>query len=234
MNDAHRTMREALGAWVLGSLDGGERQAVEAHVATCEACREEVAALSALPGLLGRVTVEEVEDSRLVPSPDLPMRLVARAAESEQALRVRLTRWRLAAGVAAATALVAMAGLLVVEPAATGGVSEADRLVAPAAAVAEDAATSGQVAALAWEWGTTVELDVADLPVREAYSMWAVADTGEREQAGAWGLTESRRARVYGASSIQRDDLERLEITDTDGEVLVAFDFDRAVLEPGG
>lgn len=232
MNDDHRTTREALGAWVLGSLDGQDRQAVEAHLAECDDCRDEVATLSAMPGLLSRVTVEEVEDSRLVPSPDLPMRLVARAAESERVLRVRVARWRVAAGVAAAAALVAVAGLLVMEP-GTDGPPRADRLVAPAAAVAVDAETSGTVSAFAWEWGTTVELEVQDLPVRDAYRMWAVGASGAREPAGTWGPTESRSARVYGASSIQRQDLAAVEITDPGGDLLVAFDFGEAVLEEG-
>lgn len=234
MNDAHRGMREALGAWVLGSLDGEERQAVAVHIAACDECRDEVATLSAMPGLLSRLTVEEAADSTLVPPSDLPMRLVARAAESEQSLRVRLGRWRVVAGIAAAAALVSVAGLLVVQTVAPDGPPEADRLVAPAAAVAADVETSGQVAAFAWEWGTTVELQVADLPARQAYRMWAVATSGQREQAGAWGPTQSRGARVYGASSIQRDDLQTVEITDPQGEVLVAFDFRLAVLESGG
>lgn len=232
MNDDHRTMREALGAWVLGSLDGADRRAVDAHLGECDECREEVATLSAMPGLLSRVTVEEVEDSRLVPSPDLPMRLADRAAASERALRVRLARWRVAAGAAAAAALVAVAGLLFVAP-GTESPPEADRLVAPAAAVAVDADTSGTVSAFAWEWGTTVELEVQDLPVRDAYRMWAVDTAGTREQAGAWGPTESRSARVYGASSIHREELQSVEITDPGGAVLVAFDFARAVLEQG-
>lgn len=227
-------MQEALGAWVLGSLDGEERRVVAAHVATCDACRDELATLSAIPGLLSRLTVDEVEDSRLVPAPDLPLRLVARAAESEQTLRVRLGRWRIATAAAAAVAVVAVAGVVATAPSPIDGPPEADRLVAPAAVVAADVDTAGQVSAFAWEWGTTVEVQVTDLPDREAYRMWAISDAGQREQAGTWGQTESRGARVYGASSIQRDDLQAVEITDPGGAVLVAFDFRDAVLEPGG
>ncbi len=93
----------------------------------------------------------------------------------------------------------------------------------PVAADATD--TSGEAAALEWEWGTTVELEVADLPVRDAYVLWAVADDGTREQAGTWGETDSHGARVRGASSIQRDDLATVEVADRNGTILVLFDF---------
>lgn len=54
-------IRHALGVYVLGSIDPAERTVVDRHLATCPACRDELAGLAGLPALLGRLTVPEVE-----------------------------------------------------------------------------------------------------------------------------------------------------------------------------
>jgi predicted anti-sigma-YlaC factor YlaD len=43
------------GAYVLGALSPAERSAYERHLSTCPACREAVAEIAVLPGLLGRL-----------------------------------------------------------------------------------------------------------------------------------------------------------------------------------
>jgi hypothetical protein len=43
------------GAYVLGALAPAERSAYEKHLSTCPACREAVAEIAVLPGLLGRL-----------------------------------------------------------------------------------------------------------------------------------------------------------------------------------
>lgn len=227
MTDDHREVREALGAWVLGSLDGDERRRVEAHVASCPDCADEVRALSSMPGLLNRLTEEEVVGGLLVPSPGLRDRLLAEVAATELTLRTQVRRWRRAAAAAASVAAVAaVAAIVAVVGPGPDDTPDFDRVVAPAAAVAPAAEeTAGEAAALAWEWGTTVEIELTALPARETYHLWAVADDGRDEQAGTWGATTSRNAIVRGASSIQRDALDRVEVRDDAGEVLVAFDF---------
>lgn len=223
----HRRLRESLGAWVLGALDGDERRAVSDHVAECPDCADEVAALSPLPGLLNRLSEEEAAQDLLIPSERLRDALAEDLHHEDTRVRRQLARWRttaVVAGIAAVVAMVVAAVALVADD--QPAVPEFDRVVAAALPVAADASdTGGEAAALEWEWGTTVELDVSDLPPREAYLLWAIADDGTREQAGTWGETDSRGARVRGASSIQRDDLVAVEVTDADGNVLVRFDF---------
>jgi hypothetical protein len=51
----------ALGAYVLGALEGEERAGLEAHLKTCAVCRDELDRMAPLPGLLSRLTVEEAE-----------------------------------------------------------------------------------------------------------------------------------------------------------------------------
>ena len=51
--------RISLGVYVLGAIEPSERALVDAHVATCRDCRDELAGLAGLPALLARVSVEE-------------------------------------------------------------------------------------------------------------------------------------------------------------------------------
>ncbi len=49
----------SLGVYVLGAIDPAERALVDAHLATCRDCRDELAGLAGLPALLARVSTEE-------------------------------------------------------------------------------------------------------------------------------------------------------------------------------
>lgn len=217
---ADEHVRHELGAYVLGALEPDERRAVEAHVAACGSCRDELAHLSAVPPLLDRITPEEA----MADLTGVGARLVARTREAELAdharLRASVRRWRvvaIAAGLAAVTA-VAAAWQPWDEP--------PDRLVAQVVPMdAEADAVRGTVAAYAWEWGSTIEIRVQDLPTRRAYVVWAVADDGRRERAGTWGPTSHGGATVRAASAILRPQLSSVEVTDPDGTTLFATEF---------
>ena len=223
MTPEHQRLREALGGYVLGALDPAERRQLEHHLKECRDCTNELARLSPLPGLLGRVSEREVRAGLLVPSDDLLDGVIGRLAQEERSLRSQVRRWRMATIAASFAALVA--AVIAVAP----WQQDPDRVIAPVSPVAADAtAVTGQAAAIAWEWGTTVELQVEELPRRDGYVLWALADDGRRERAGTWGVTASGYARVRGASSIARSELRRVEVTDRQGHVLMAFDFSPA------
>lgn len=216
----HQPQREALGAYVLGALDPAGRRDVERHLEACRDCTDDLTRLSPLPGLLGRVSEQEARADLLVPPADLLDGVIRRLTAQERRLRTQVRRWRVATVAACLAALVAV--VVAVAPWDTGP----DRVVVTSdpPPTASTAAT-GEVAAIAWEWGTTVELQAADLPRRDRYELWAVAEDGRRERAGTWGTTASGAARVRGASSIARSDLARVEVTDPEGRVLMRFDF---------
>lgn len=212
----HRELRESLAAYVLGALEPAERHAVEEHLHSCAECRDEVSRFSPLPQLLGRLTAEEAASGALAPHLDILPELLAEETVERARLRRHLLGWRVA------TAAAVAAAVLVWAPWA--GPPPAERVPASPVA-AEAAAVTGSAAAHEWEWGTTVEIEVQNLPVRDAYVLWAVAQDGRRQQAGVWGATEARAALVRGAAAIQRQDLERVEVTDADGELLLTFSF---------
>jgi hypothetical protein len=92
-------MKEALVALLYDELDGRERADIEAHLASCAACRQEASALRALRLELPAWTPPERE---------LGFAIVDRTARTE---RVTRPRWALPAwGLAAAAALVLAAG----------------------------------------------------------------------------------------------------------------------------
>lgn len=223
MTPGHSDLRESLGAYVLGALDPADRRRLEQHLSECVDCTDELTGFSALPGLLGRVTEDEAASDLLVPTDDLLDGIIGRLADDGRMLRRRLERWRIAAVAAGLVALAALAGLgITVLP----GDPPPDRLVV--AAASETSGASGEAAAIAWEWGTTVDLDVAGLPPRDGYVLWAMSEDGRRERAGTWGTTASNSARVRGASSIPRSQLQRVEVTDRTGRVIMSFDFSSA------
>lgn len=229
MTPEHQQLRESLGAYVLGVLDPPDRRHLERHLSECGDCTDELTRLTPLPGLLSRVSEPEVSDDLLVPSDGLLDGVVARLAQEERSLRTQVRWWRLATVAACVAALVA--AVIAVAP----WQREPDRVIVAAdPAVAESTAATGQAAAIAWEWGTTVELQVEDLPRRDVYELWAIADDGRRERAGTWGQTASGQARVRGASSIDRSALRRVEVTDPDGGVILSFDFTDRAAATGG
>jgi anti-sigma factor RsiW len=108
-----REIRQALGVYVLGAIDPAERAQVDAHLATCPGCREELASLAGLPAMLRKVPVVEAErlaspdaepDLSVVPSDDMLKSLVARTTNVR-----RMHRWR-GALAAAAAVIVALGG----------------------------------------------------------------------------------------------------------------------------
>ncbi len=214
-------VREELGAYVLGGLGPGERRAVDAHLAECQRCRDELARLSVLPGVLDRLTAEEVlEDLTSVPETVRPQ-LASQLAAAGQGLHRQVRRWRAATAAATLAAAAAAAALLVVDPAPTETVRVA---VVPVAADA--AQVEGTVAAFAWEWGTTVEVDLASLPARERYTIWVVDVDDEWIAAGTWGPTDDETARVRSATAVPTPRVARVEVHGDDGSSLLTADFD--------
>lgn len=211
-------VRNELGAYVLGALEPADRRAVEQHLDDCAACRDELSRLSVLPTLLDRLSPEEAHANHGEVAERLSRRVLQSAAQERRRLHRSVVRWRVAAGAAAAAAVVG--GFVAWEPFD----EPPDRIVVEVAAV-EPATTRGTVAAYAWEWGTTVEVRVNGLPTAGHYELWAVGVDGSRERAGTWGPTANASALVRGACSIQRDALDRVEVTDPEGTPLFAANF---------
>ncbi|MGI8699698.1 MAG: anti-sigma factor family protein [Nocardioidaceae bacterium] len=105
-------LSRSLASYVFGAPAPEERRELDAHLAGCPGCRDELASYAGLPGLLSRLELTEAAGATLLPPSSLRPSVLA-VVESERASRTRqVTRWRLAAAAAAAAA--ALAGVLIV------------------------------------------------------------------------------------------------------------------------
>jgi hypothetical protein len=204
-----REVRQALAVYVLGAIGPADRDVVEAHLAECVACRDELAGLAGLPGLLGRVSLDEASellDDTTVTRPDeLP---------SGPALRQMLTgagrhrRRLLQASVAAAAAagLLAGGGAIAGWHAAHPSARRPAASSAPGWAVTPGAANPRThvraiVRYAARPWGLVLTTQVTGIPVGTKCQLDVISGHGQVTAAGGWTIA-SGGANWYPASSL--------------------------------
>jgi hypothetical protein len=189
--------RISLGVYVLGAIDPAERALVDAHLATCRDCRDELAGLAGIPALLARVSSEETgriaaeEAGPGGPADEPPPELIGTVLDLAAARR-RRSRWRYPA---AAAAVVMIAGGLF------GGLRSLASPAAPASAVAfspgpgswdwaqgisKTTKERAWVAYAAERWGTVLAARVRGIPVGTTCQLWVVRADGTRTRAAAW------------------------------------------------
>jgi hypothetical protein len=200
----------ALGAYLVGALDPRERADVEAHLAACPACREEMAELAPLPGLMSRITAEDVVAGPPVADDALLDRLLAAAARERRVARHR--RW-----------LAAVAAVVVLAGGTAAGVGAYDAATAPPSHTF--AAASGpvhmSVRLSPTAAGTSVRLRLSGVASEQRCRLVAVSDTGSREVAGSWEANYSGVAQIDGTTWISYRHLRRLVVETFDGRELV-------------
>ena len=202
---------QALGTYLVGALDPRERADVEAHLASCPGCRDELAGLAALPGLMSRLSTEEVLAGPPPVDDAMLERLLATVARDRRVARHR--RW-----LAAAAAVVALigggVGSVAAYRAATGPhwhtVSAARGLVHMSVDMAP--ATTG----------TSLTLRLSGVPAEEHCRLVAVADNGDREIAGSWEASYKGTAVIKGTTGISYAHLRWLVIETDGGQELVS------------
>jgi anti-sigma factor RsiW len=201
----------ALGAYLVGSLDSRERASVEAHLAGCAQCREELASLAPLPGLMSRITLDEAISGPPPVDDAMLERLLAAASTERNVARHR--RWL--AGAAAAVVLVGtpLAGIAVYQSATAThwhtAVASAGRLhmrveMAPASN------------------GTALTLSLSGVNPEEHCELVAVSDTGASEVASSWVASYSGTAVIRGTTAISYKHIKTLLIRTFAGKTLVS------------
>jgi hypothetical protein len=195
----------SLGAYVLGALDGPERQALEEHLRECAHCRDELVRLAPLPGLLTQVSLDELGE----PEGDLVREPVA-AWPSPQDARPWWRRARLLASAAAVVAIltaVGVAGVVVVGEDSPTETAAATWTTAPASTGIDATATLS-----ARGWGTDVQLAMDDLPAGQRCRLIVWSDDGRVETAGWWTTGYTTSAEVPASTSIDLASIDRMEV----------------------
>jgi predicted anti-sigma-YlaC factor YlaD len=201
----------ALGAYLVGSLDSRERAEVEAHLGTCQQCRDELGKLAPLPGLMSRISLDEAV-SGPPPVDDAMLERLLVAASTERSV-ARHRRWL--AGAAAAVVLVGtpLAGVAVYHSATAThwhtAVASAGRL-------------HMRVAMAPASNGTALTLSLSGVNPEEHCELVAVSDSGATEVAGSWVATYSGTAVIRGTTAIRYKHLKTLLIRTYAGKTLVS------------
>jgi hypothetical protein len=219
------------GAYVLGALSPAERVAYERHLGTCADCRDAVAEIAVLPGLLGRLDRSELE--RITPSVGAAERLprLLDAARIRRRRERRIGRLR-AAGVAlAAAAVAAVAGFGLAGPLTRGdpGTDVEVRMVAMKPVQGGEIPVSAEIGFDGTRWGTVVTMRcqyAATTDYTKAYTFRLVAHgpNGETEQVGSWLAAPGDAATFTGVTRFTRSELTRLELLRYDDTPLLAYD----------
>jgi anti-sigma factor RsiW len=213
--------RNELGVYVLGAIGPAERAQVDQHLAACPRCREELAGLAGLPGLLRRVPPEvamqawadDTSGSRSGPPLD---RLISRVSAIRRRRRLTAAAAALVIGLAAATGLQVLRAHL-----ASTSAAAAPRWIETNTG---DSPATGAWAAVRYAaepWGAELEARVAGIPVGTRCQLRVTDAQGQEITAGGWTITARSQQTWYPASvPWPTDNLRGFDITAGD-QILV-------------
>lgn len=225
--DGCAEVRLSLGAYVLGALDPADRSRVDAHLAGCPECRDELASFAALPGLLGRVSRAEVEGEPIDPGPQLLERLLGAAAAERRHDRRRGLLTTVAAGIIVLAAIGVTAG------AVQDHHSSSTPKVAGASQTftATDPTTHVQASITEWKkgWGASVEVSVVGVTsdiAGDSCQLIAVGPGGKTDVAASWaapaaGYSGPSKVNASGSTALAAKDITAFKVVGSDGKTLV-------------
>lgn len=216
--------RQALGVYVLGAIDPAERALVDAHVAGCPDCRDELAGLAGLPALLSRVGADEIgrinlEDGELPAAFEEPREDFADSLVSLTAARRR--RYRRGQVLAAAAAVVI----------AAGGAAASYQLVSgsPAGVSAEPAppaswqtarttsTMNGINATIRYSklsWGVAYDVQITGIPSGTTCQLWVTNAQGVHLLAAGWTVSSRDPDPWYpGSSWVPAGQVKGMDVT---------------------
>jgi predicted anti-sigma-YlaC factor YlaD len=221
-------IRLSLGAYVLGALDPDDRSRVDAHLASCAECRDELASLAGLPGLLGRVSRAEVEAEPTGPGTQLLDRLLNAAAAERRHDRRR--RW-LTSVAAAVVALAAVGVAIAVSHDNHQSVSAKPPAGVSETFTATDPVTHVQASVTEWKkgWGASLQVTVTGVTADLAGArcqLVAVGPGGKTDVAASWaapneGYTGTSKVDANGATALASSDITAFKVVGSDGATLV-------------
>jgi hypothetical protein len=191
--------RSELGVYVLGAIGPAERAQVDQHLATCPWCRDELAGLAGLPGLLRRVPPDVAArvwtDGPGEPVPGPPAdRLIGQVSAIRRRRRLGAAAAILFIGLATGTGLHLIQG----HPASTAA-------AAPRWADSDTGASAltGARATVRYApqpWGTELEVRVTGIRAGTRCQLQVTSTRGQDITAGGWTITAGSQYTWYPAS----------------------------------
>ena len=200
--------RLSLGVYVLGAIDPAERGLVDAHLASCQECRDELAGLAGLPALLARLNPDEVsrisadDNIRVVDDDQPPAELVGTIVELSKARR-RRDRWRYVSVAAAAVIAAGVFGGLLSMHTNVYVPTGSEHKWETAAATSQVTGASATVAYSSELWGNAFDVLVDHIPVGTTCQLWVVHPDGTETEVSAW-TTARDEGHVWSAGSMAK------------------------------
>ena len=220
-----KELHELLGAYVLGGLDAADKARFEDHLQQCGMCRDELADLESLPGLLAAVPVPDAVALAIpaarMPAVDTPSN-VPQPVLDELAARRRTARRRLAAFVGAVAAACLALGFAAAPLLAPANKPDASY------SVEADTGIEVTVGMVKKTWGTELAVDGRSLPNKGKLSLWVKDRAGTEDRACAWMATPSGRARVTSATPLPFASIASVELRNEQQQTIAV------IAVPGG
>lgn len=230
------------GAYVLGALSPGERLEFERHLDGCAECTRSVRELAGLPGLLGRVDGDLLEQPQVAdPVPPTLLPALSRAVH-----RGRRRRVLGVAGLATAAALVVAVTVTQVvrddepgtpaagppQPSSQPSSQSQSQSSSTVPVTTREMTPVGDVpvqARLSLEgvtWGTRLGLVCHyDAPAGYEpavdYTMFVRTRDGRAQQVGSWRSVSGKTMHLSGATAATPKDIESVEVRTTGGRVVL-------------
>jgi predicted anti-sigma-YlaC factor YlaD len=216
------------GAYVLGALSPAERAAFEGHMSTCPACREAVASLAVLPGLLSRLDAERAFPRTSAPLSVLPRTLAAisvrRRAERRRnrffAVAAAFAATVLAAGVGMGAQVLGHRNDTIVATFVTAGMGDMLPLI-------EHLPVTARISATATAGGTRIAMTCR---YDEGYiGRWTLRLVlfarlgGASEQLGTWTAESGQEIQLKALTHLLPTEIERVELQRMDGVRLMVW-----------
>lgn len=203
-----------LAAYVLGAITPQERDRIDTHLIDCRTCQRELILLAPLPGLLLRVSADEIAglQDAAEPNPAEPL------AEARRRIsRRRGRRWL----IAAVTGISVVAGV-------GGGLWAAGTFPPAASAHATELSGSDPDTGVrlnaqlsARQWGTEVDLRLSGLPDGARCRLIVHSRNGASEISGSWQATRYAATVLPAATSVSLADISSIDVVTDTGRNLI-------------
>lgn len=200
MNDTpHQEMQDLLAAYALGSLEADETARVAAHLETCPACREELAAYEAVTDMLATAV------PLVTPPPALKARLMARTQTAvvppqthHQSIKEYWQRWR-PAHWRSASWRPALALVVLVLAVTALIIWQQNRPATPAqftlTATEHAPEATGVITVAADGTATLTITNLPPLTAEQQYQLWLIRD-GQRDSGAVFSVNADGSAQV--------------------------------------
>jgi len=227
------------GAYVLGALSPAERAAYERHLATCSFCREAVAEISVLPGLLGKLDAADFAKlldptlsspaASAFPGGPFPTGPFPTGHREFPAGRRKHTRVRVLSTALAAAVLALIVGVGVVFAMGDGQEHPTQGPTVAMTPVDDTIPISARITLNGANGGTKVDLTCSydkDSPSKKTYTvrLMAYGPDDEYEQLGSWIAAPGKEFSMSGVTHFALASVDRLALVRNDGKELLAYD----------